>query len=403
MAHFARIASMPRVLISEAGAVGDCATLTTRCIQQAIDQLARDGGGTIVVPAGVFLTGAIFLKPGVHLHLEQDAILLGSARIDDYPAMPTRIEGHTQVWRPALVNAERCDGLQITGLGTIQGGGKPYWDAFWHRYRADKATKNLDVDRPRNLFIRDSSDILISGIALRESGFWNLHLYRCRNATIEQVDIRTPPIAPSTDGIDIDSCQDVTIRGCFISVGDDDIAIKGSKGPLADQDADSPPVERIHIVGCTFAHGHGVVTLGSEACHVKGVLVEKCTVEAPPDIAQARNRNILCRLKLRPDTPQHYQDLVFRHITLNGTGDLISIAPWTQYFDLQGQAAPEQQVENITIEHVTGSFGGVGRIASPARGIVRNITLREIDLKLKNPRMTLKADGLTVENVRINS
>src|SRR4051794_38586199 len=197
-------ADAPRVMISESGAVGDAATLNTQAIQKCIDQLAEKGGGTIVVPAGgKFLTGAIFLKSRVNLLLEKDAVLLGSTKIDDYPSMPTRIEGHTQVWRPALVNAENCDGLRITGEGTIQGGGKPYWDAFLNARRADSKTKNLDIDRPRNLFIRNSNDVLVSGVSLRESGFWNIHLYRCQNATIENVDIRTPSGAPSTDGIDI--------------------------------------------------------------------------------------------------------------------------------------------------------------------------------------------------------
>jgi alpha-L-rhamnosidase len=394
---------VPRVVVSEAGAVGDGTTLNTQAIQKTIDQLAERGGGAVVVPAGKFLTGAIFLKPGVNLHLEKDAVLLGSTRIDDYPAMPTRIEGHTQVWRPALVNADRCDHLRITGEGTIQGGGKPYWDAFWGRLKADAKTKNLDVDRPRNVFVRDSGDVLVSGVSLRDSGFWNLHLYRCRNATIEKVDIRTPPGAPSTDGIDIDSCQDVTVRGCYISVDDDDIALKGSKGPLADQDKDSPPVERIHIVDCTFAHGHGAVTLGSEACQVKGVLVEDCKVEDAPEAARAAHRNVLVRLKLRPDTPQRYEDVRFRNITVHYQGDLISIEPWTQYFDLGGQKEPAQLVADVTVEHVTGSAGGFGRIAGPPKATVRNISLRDIALKLKNPKVTIeRVEGLKIEDVTNN-
>jgi polygalacturonase len=394
---------VPRVVVSEAGAVGDGTTLNTQAIQKTIDRLAERGGGAVIVPAGKFLTGAIFLKPGVNLHLEKDAVLLGSTRIDDYPAMPTRIEGHTQVWRPALVNADRCDHLRITGEGTIQGGGKPYWDAFWGRLKADAKTKNLDVDRPRNVFVRDSGDVLVRGVSLRDSGFWNLHLYRCRNATIEKVDIHTPPGAPSTDGIDIDSCQDVTVRGCYISVDDDDIALKGSKGPLADQDKDSPPVERIHIVDCTFAHGHGVVTLGSEASQVKGVLVEDCKVEDAPEAARAAHRNVLVRLKLRPDTPQRYEDIRFRNITVNYQGDLISIEPWTQYFDLGGQKEPAQLVEDVTVENVTGSAGGFGRIAGPPKATVRNITLRDIALKLKDPKVTIeRVEGLTIEDVTIN-
>jgi polygalacturonase len=389
--------------ITDAGAVGDGLTLNTHAIQKTIDQLADTGGGTVVVPAGKFLSGAIFLKPGVNLLLEKDAVLLGSVKIDDYPSMPTRIEGHTQVWRPALVNADKCDHLQITGEGTIQGGGKPYWDAFWTRIKADPKTKNLDVDRPRNIFIQDSKDVLVSGLFLRESGFWNLHLYRCQNVTIEKMDIRTPPGSPSTDGIDVDSSQDVTIRSCYISVDDDDIALKGSKGPLADQDKDSPAVERIHITDCTFGYGHGAVTLGSEACIVKDVLVENCKVEDNPEAAKATNHNILARLKLRPDTPQHYQDIHFRNITIQSSGTLISIEPWTQYFDLQGHEPPSQMAEDITLENITGSAGGFGAIAGAKNAAVRNIVLKDIDLTLKNAKVTIKkVEGLKVEDFKIN-
>ncbi len=387
-----------RLAITEAGAVGDGVALNTQAIHKAIGQLAQKGGGTLVIPQGRFLTGAIFLKPGVNLHLEKEAVLLGSTNIEDYPAQPTRIEGHTQVWRPALVNASYCDRLRITGEGTIQGGGKPFWEAFWSRYKADKKTKNLDVDRPRNLFIEDSNDILISGISLRESGFWNLHLYRCRNVTVEKMDIRTPPRSPSTDGIDVDSCQHVTIRGCYISVDDDDIALKGTKGPLADQDKESPPVEHIRISDCTFGLGHGVVTLGSEACHVRDVIVENCKVEGVTN-----NRNVLVRFKLRPDTPQHYEDIHFRNITVDYQGILISIAPWSQYFDLKGQPAPSQLVENVTVSNITGKASGFGVIAGPEKSVVRNITLENIDLQLKNPEVKIKnVEGLKVSNVKIN-
>ena len=385
--------------IAEAGAVGDGKTLDTIAIQRAIDQCASAGGGTVVVPPGHFLTGALFLRPGVNLHLEKDAVLLGSTNIDDYPPRPTRIEGHTQVWRPALVNAAGCDGLQITGDGTLQGGGKPYWDAYWSRLKADDKTKNLDVDRPRNLFISDSRDVLIQGVSLRDSGFWNIHLYRCRRATVEKVDIRTPSGAPSTDGIDVDSCQDVTIRGCHISVDDDDIALKGTKGPLADQDKDSPAVEHIRISDCTFGLGHAVLTLGSEACHVRDTVLENCRVDGP----MKKNHFALLRLKLRPDTPQHYEDIHVRNVTLNAKGTLISIEPWTQYFDLKGQTPPAQTVENITLTNVSGATGGFGRIAGPAQSVLRNITLADIDLKLDEPEVAVsQVEGLVLRNVKIN-
>ena len=394
----AAISAATRLSIAEAGAVGDGTTLNTKVIQAAIDRLAEKGG-TVVVPPGKFLTGSLFLKPGVNLHLEKGAVLLGSTKIEDYPALPTRIEGHTQVWRPALVNAVKCDKLQITGEGTIQGGGKPFWEAFWSRYGADKTTKNLDVDRPRNMFIQDSNDIMLSGISLRESGFWNLHLYRCQRVTVEKMDIRTPPHSPSTDGIDVDSCQYVTIRGCYISVDDDDIAMKGTKGPHADQDQESPAVEHIRISDCTFGLGHGVVTLGSEACLVRDVVVENCKVINDG----GQNRNVLVRLKLRPDTPQHYEDIHFRNITVAHQGVLVSIEPWKQYFDLKGEPPPSQLVENITVSNISGSVSAFGTIAGPGKSVLRNITLENIDIKVKNPKVIIQdVTGLKVTNVKIN-
>jgi len=383
--------------IIDAGAIGDGTTLNTHVLQETINQLAAQGGGTMVVPAGRFLTGAIFLKPGVNLNLETNAVLLGSTNIADYPAMPTRIEGHTQIWRPALLNADHCDYLRITGCGTIQGGGKSFWDAFWNRYKADKTTKNLDVDRPRNVFIENSKDVLISGISLRDSGFWNLHLYRCQDLTVENMDIRTPTHSPSTDGIDVDSCQRVTIRGCYISVDDDNIAMKGTKGPLADEDKDSPPVEHIRIYDCSFGLGHGVLTLGSEACRVRDVVMENCQVEG------VWNKDCLARLKLRPDTQQYYQDIHFRNITLNGHGTLVSIEPWMQVFDLKGLAAPMQRVNNVTFENITGNATSFGRIDGPTNSVIRDILFKDIGLTVTDTNVVVRKVGnLKLVNTRIN-
>ena len=109
---------------------------------------------------------------------------------------------------------------------------------------------------------------------------------------------------PSTDGIDVDSSQNVAIRKCYISTGDDDIALKGSKGPRADQDPDSPPVENILVEDCEIGDGNGLITCGSEATIVRNVTARNCVMSG---------RATLLTLKLRPDTPQHYE-----HITMDG-------------------------------------------------------------------------------------
>jgi len=369
------------VSISDFGVAGDGQTLNTKAIQLAIDRVAEQGGGTVVIPQGVFVSGAVFLKPGVNLWLEEGAVLKGSMNIEDFPKTRTRIEGHFEDWIPALVNASDCDHLRIEGSGTLDGSGQPFWELFWARRRADPSTKNLDVARPRLCFIQNSKDVKVSGIHFKDSGFWNLHLYHCNGAVVENVRFEVPrdKRCPSTDGTDIDSCQNVTVRGCFYSVNDDCIAIKGSKGPFALEDKDSPPVEHIHVVDCTFERGQGVVTMGSEATVVRDVVVEQCKITGP---------NILARLKLRPDTPQDYEDIHYRDITLDAaSGTIIQVNPWRQYFDLMGQPPPKSVVRNITLSDIKGKYGSFGSIQGNPGTDISDITIENVDVTLKEAKL----------------
>ena len=387
-----------RASVADFGAVGDGKTLNTERIQSAIEQLASKGGGTLVVPRGVFMTGALFLKPGVNLHLDEGAVLKGSTDRKDYPKMRTRIEGHFEEWLPALINADRVNHLRITGSGTLDGNGAPFWEEFWARLKANPKTTNLDVQRPRLMLIQNSEDVRISGVTFKDSGFWNLHLYRCRNVLVENVRFEVPDgvKCPSTDGTDIDSSQNVTIRGCTYRVDDDCIAMKGSKGPFAMDDKDSPPVEHIRVENCTFERGHGVVTLGSEATVVRDVVVENIKVTSS---------NNLVRLKLRPDTPQLYEDIHYRGVTLdNAGGNILQVRPWTQYFDLKGQPPPKSVVRNVTISNVRGSYGSFGILqGNPGQTEIGDITLKNIDVRLTNEQFkVVDVKNLKVEKVNVN-
>jgi alpha-L-rhamnosidase len=409
LTSFAAQAAGAELSITNAGAVGDGMTLNTTAIQNTIDRLATNGGGTVVIPPGKFLSGAIFLKPGVNLHLDKDAVLEGSTCITNYPAMQTRIEGHFQVWIPALVNGSNVDHVRISGEGTIQGGGKPYWDAFWNRVaRDDKPknlgrvgvrvipTKNLDVNRPRNIFIQDSKDVQLSGISLRQSGFWNLHLFRCSDVLIENMSITTTNKAPSTDGIDLDSCQHVTVSGCYISVDDDCIALKGNKGTSALDDKTIPPDEHICVTNCTFGLGNSALTLGSEATLVRDVVIENCMLTGT-------NSNCILKLKMRTDTPQHYENITARNITsTNLSAQMISIQGWSQYFDLQGKPAPSQLATNITLENITGAMREFGVVDGPKKSTVVGLTFKDITLALTNSDLALRGvKSLKMENVNI--
>jgi polygalacturonase len=390
-------AAEKQLSITAAGAVGDGVTLNTGAIQKAIDALATNGGGTLVIPQGEFLSGAIFLKPGVNLRLDKDAVLKGSTNIENYPELETHIEGYFQVWIPALVNASNVDHLRITGEGTIAGGGKPFWDEFWKARTANKDVTNLAVKRPRNIFIQDSKDVQIRGISLRESGFWNLHLFRCTDVLVEKVDIRAPVHSPSTDGIDVDSCQNVAIRGCYISVDDDNVGIKGNKGTSALDDKTIPPAEHIRISNCTFGLGNSALTIGSEATLVRDVIIENCKLTGT-------NRNCVLKLKLRPDTEEHYENITARNITVdNPAAQLVSIQGWTQFFDLQGKPAPSQLVTNVTIKNITGTLHDFGRVDGPEKSTVANLVFKNINITLKNPAVvTRNVKNLKFTNVKIN-
>jgi polygalacturonase len=387
-----------RYNIADYGAVGDGKTLNTKAIQAVIDRCAKKGG-TVVIPKGEFLSGSIFLKPGVNLEIQEDGVLKGSTNINDYPKAITRIEGHFEPWPAALLNGNKVDHLRITGQGTLDGSGEPFWKEFYRRRDSNSKTTNLNVERPRLNFIQNSTDVTISGIHYKNSGFWNLHLYKCNNVTIENCsfiapDGPKPNHAPSSDGIDIDCGQDITISKCFFSVGDDCIALKGTKGPFAMQDKDSPPVERIHILDCVFEAGGGIVTCGSEATIVRDVNVERCITRKPT----------VLRLKLRPDTPQQYENISLKDITLEGGGVIFNISPWSQYFDLKGQLPPKSIVRNISITNVKGTGNSsLGKIIGNPDTEFGDITLKNVDVQLKTATLELgNIKSLKFENVIVN-
>jgi len=394
-----------KTLITDFGAVADGVTLNTRAIQGAIDHLAARHGGTVVIPRGVFVSGALFFKPRVNLHLDAGAALRCSTDMANFPVQRTRIEGHfEEKFNPALINASNCDGFEITGEGTLDGAGRPIWDLFWKLRNAAPDPRNfpnLGVPRARMALIEGSRGVKIEGITFKDSQFWNLHLYNCDGVVVRQVRFEVPDDykqAPSTDGIDVDSSRNVTIDGCFFSVTDDCIACKGSKGPHAMEDASSPPVEHIRVRNCVYKRGGGVLTLGSEATIVRDVVVENCRI-----IGNVR----VATLKLRADTPQHYEDIAFHNITAESTaGPILSVQPWSQYFNLQGQAPPKSVVRNLSLAGIKGHFAAFGTIRpNPGQTEISNVLFKDFDVVIPHDKDELAASGVTdlrFEDVIVN-
>lgn len=328
----------------------------------------------------------------------------------------------------ALVNAREMDRVRISGRGIIDGNGVTYWEKFWQRRRENPQCTNLEVERPRLMFIDRCTNVRIEGISLRYSGFWNLHLYRCADVLVEGLAITAPSrhtkhrnymsgavlgemaddaavrnrpvkdniLGPSTDGIDIDSSQRVTVRKCYISVNDDNIALKGSKGPLADQDKDSPPVEDILIEDCEFGDGNGMITCGSEATVVRNVTARNCRITGDAT---------MLTLKLRPDTPQHYENILIDGVSLEGgMGRVLNVAPWTQFFDLKGHSPPSRKVNGITLRNIRGDFRTFGTLRGNPGDTLSDIALEDMDLKLADAEFARgKVENLSFKNVKVNS
>ncbi len=389
--------STKQFLITVNGAVAEGEKVQTAAIQKTIEVAAAAGGGTVVIPRGTFRSGAIFLKPGVHLQLDKGAVLMGSDDIADYPIQPTRIEGRINDWAVALVNATGTDGLRISGAGTIDGSGLKFWEAFWQRRKENPKCTNLEVVRPRLMHIRDSKDVRVSGIQMRDSGFWTLHLFQCDGVLVERIRIVNPhePVrAPSTDGIDIDSCRNVTVRGCYLAVDDDCIAIKCGKG--ANAHLENRPVENVTVEDCEFGYGHGVLTLGSEATTVRNVVFRNCKVAGD---------NRLVRFKLRPDTKQLYENITYENIVVQGAGgELFDIRPWKQFYDPKAQETQNAIVRNITLRNITATgLTTPGAISGNPGDTLENFTIENVKIEAKDARWNRDPiKGLVAKNFTIN-
>ncbi len=334
----------------------------TKELQALIDQIAANGGGVMVVPQGIYKTGALFFRQGVHLHIYAGGVLMGSENPTDFPLVNTRIEGETCKYYSALINADGLDGFTISGQGTIDGNGLTYWQHFWERRSWNPKCTNKDEQRPRLVYVSNSKNVQIEGVHLQNSPFWTTHIYNSENVKLLRLYIYSPakPVkAPSTDAIDLDVVKNILVKDCYMSVNDDAVAIKGGKGPYADYwrntysdiDINKFPEmvgdggnENIIIEDCEYGFCHGCLTLGSESVYDHNIILRRIKVN---------EANNLLWLKMRPDTPQQYEYITVEDITGNGKNFLL-VAPWTQFYDLKGRkSVPMSYSDHITMRNIT--------------------------------------------------
>ena len=334
-----------RYVITDYGVKRDSNLVQTEQIQAVIDRAAKDGGGVVVIPEGVYLSGSLFFKQGVNLLVEEQGVLKGSDRIRDFKLVTTRMEGQTLKYFAALVNADGVDGFTIAGKGTINGNGRNYWEEFWIRRQYNRQCTNLEAMRPRLVYISNSKNVTVQDVKLINSPFWTNHLYRCEYVRYLGCHIFAPTSgikAPSSDAIDIDVCQNVLVHGCYMSVNDDAVVLKGGKGTWADQDPNNGPNHNIIIEDCHYGRVHGCLTLGSESLHDRNVILRRCTFT---------DANRVLWLKMRPDTPQHYEYVTIEDVSGDCSSFLV-VRPWTQFFKPENRPdMPLSTCNNITIRN----------------------------------------------------
>lgn len=266
----------------------------------------------------------------------------------------------------------------ISGKGTINGNGLRYWKSFWLRRTVIPKCTNMDELRPRLVHISNSNDVQLSGVRLINSPFWTTHIYKCNNVKLLGLYIFSPaaPVkAPSTDAIDIDVCNNVLVKNCYLSVNDDAIALKGGKGPWADKDSNNGSNTNIIIEDCTYGFCHSTLTCGSESIHNRNIILRRCTIN------QASR---LLWLKMRADTPQNYEYILVEDIKGNAKSFLY-IKPWTQFFDLKDRKdIPMSYSDHVTMRNIDFECDVFFNVSASEQYKLTNFKFENLNIKAKD-------------------
>ena len=307
-----------KVSLKDYGADPTGQTLCTEAFAKAIDTLYKMGGGHLIVPAGVWVTGPIELKSNIDLHLEHGAVIQFAADENLYPIIDTSFEGLDTRRCKSPLSAIGATNIAITGNGAIDGNGE-YWrpvkrskvtDSHWKRllaipgsqemkkgywvpsegYAKGEQGANMNVPnattdeewnairrflRPVMVSLVNCKNVLLQGVIFQNSPAWNLHPLMCDNIIIDNVLVRNPEFAQNGDALDLESCRNALIVNSRFDAGDDGICIKSGKD--ADGRKRGIPCANVVVDGCTVFAGHGGFVVGSEMSGgVRNFMVKNC-------------------------------------------------------------------------------------------------------------------------------
>jgi polygalacturonase len=338
----------------------------TAAIRQAVEACARAGGGRVVVPAGVFLTGPIHLKSNVNLHVSEGATLRFSTDPAKYlPAVYTRWEGTELMNYSPFIYAFEQQNIAVTGKGTLDGGASDdNWWKWARRQGSTPAPASADARRLREMgntgvpvsrrvfgaghYLRPSfiepyrcRNILIEGVRIINSPFWEIHPTLSQNVTVRGVNIYSH--GPNNDGCDPESSKDVLIEDCVFDTGDDCIAIKSGR----DDDGRRVGVasENIVVRNCTMKDGHGGVVIGSEISgDCRNVFVEDCKMDSP-------NLDRALRFKSNAIRGGVLENVFMRNVEVGRVAE--AVLTIDLLYDTGDKGPHKPVVRNVQIENVT--------------------------------------------------
>jgi len=410
--------------ISAFGARGDGIALNTDAIARAIAECVGQGGGRVLVPAGRFLTGAIHIKSNVELHVSADATLLFDVNPASYPMVFTRWEGMELMNYSPLIYAHGETNIAITGRGTLDGqaSAKHWWawkgpwggteEHGWKQGMPDQrpARKKLfdmaeagvpvkervfgDGSMLRPPFIQPYAceNVLIEGVRVRNSPFWNIHPVLCRNVILRGVDVHGH--GPNNDGVDPESVDHMLIEDCSFDTGDDCIAV--NSGRNADGRRLATPAQNILIRNCRMKEGHGGVVVGSQISGgVRWVFAENCRMDSPDLWYAIRFKNNALRGGL-------LENFYYRDLDVGQVGKAAITCDFNYEEGANGPFIPQLKnvvVERLRVKRAVRVLDSQGLPQAP----VNDITLRDCEFGgVTEPSIIKHTREVKLEQVRVN-
>ncbi len=303
------------------GAIADGMTLNSAAINKTIEECAKQGGGTVLIPRGSFVTGPVIMKSNINLHLAKGALVIFSPDFNQYPLVVSSFEGVDAARCQSPLVAENLENIAITGKGIMNGNGY-YWrpvkkdkltESEWKKhlkefggvlttdkkmwYSSEKAlkgslTNNIgkltdgktlkdfeevkDYLRPNMIRIYQCRNILIEGVTFENSPAWTTHLMMSEHITIKNLKVKNPWYGTNTDALDLESCKNALVEDCNFDTGDDGICIKSGRD--AEGRKRGMPTQDIIVNNCTVYHSHGGFVVGSEMSGgARNLFVSNCT------------------------------------------------------------------------------------------------------------------------------